>query len=168
MSHIFLFDGCNLHRLLSVQIRIDNTNSMQDCNILLLAPELFITCVSDDERFASEVYDYLFSTLEKQRQFEEGKQIRVDKQLVVLLDNEIKVNDSAMVPKGMVKWALESFLRQDKEKFKDYGVIEFGDGFTIGKILHPSKMEMLTCEICGFFTPYAAELTTHRMTHFGI
>ena len=140
---------------------------MQGCNILLLTPELFITCISDDERFASEVYEYLFSTLEKQRQFEEGKDIRVDKHLVALLDNEIKLDSSAMVPKGMVKWALESFL-QDKEKFKDYGVIEFGDGFTIGKILPASKMEMLTCEICGFFTPYAAELTTHRMTHFGI
>ena len=135
---------------------------------MLLTPELFITCISDDERFASEVYEYLFSTLEKQRQFEEGKDIRVDKHLVALLDNEIKLDSSAMVPKGMVKWALESFLQQDKEKFKDYGVIEFGDGFTIGKILPASKMEMLTCEICGFFTPYAAELTTHRMTHFGI
>jgi hypothetical protein len=133
-----------------------------------LTSELFITCVSDDERFASEVYDYVYSLLEKQAHFEEGRNIRINRELVVLLDNEIRIDSGAMVPRGMVKWALESFLQQDREKFKDYGVIEFGDAFTIGKILHPSKMELLTCEICGFFTPYAGELYTHRTTHFGI
>ena len=136
--------------------------------LLLLTTELFVTCISEDERFASEVYDYLYGALEKQAQFEEGKDIHVNKQLIILLDNEIRIDSSAMIPKGMVKWALESFLNQDRDKFKEHGVIEFGDTFTIGRILHPSKMEMLTCEICGFFTPYAGELQTHRTTHFGI
>lgn len=69
---------------------------------------------------------------------------------------------------GMIKWILESYLKSNASKFKDYKVIEFGDAFTIGRLLPLLQMEMQTCEICGFFTPYAEEIQTHRMTHFGI
>lgn len=128
-----------------------------------------ITCISDDENFAKEVYDYLFAELEKQKQFKEGRDLRVSKELVKLAgDSEIHVDSDTFAPSGMIKWILQSFLESDPTKFKGYGVIEFGDTFTIGKILDPSKMEMLTCEICGFFTPYSGELYTHRMTHFGL
>lgn len=129
-----------------------------------------ITCVSDEEGFTHEVYRYLFQQLEKQRHFEEGKDIFVTPELVRLDadNNQIHVDATSHAPMGMIKWILESFLKSDPSKFKDYGVIEFGDTITIGRILHPSQMEMITCEICGFFTPYSAELHTHRMTHFGI
>jgi hypothetical protein len=129
-----------------------------------------ITCVSDDEGFANDVYENLFSELEKQSQLEEGKDLRVARELVryVADDNQIQIDRSALVPKEMIKWILQTFLRSDTTRFKDYDVIEFGGAFTIGRILHPSKMEMFSCEICGFFTPYSEELYTHRMTHFGI
>lgn len=133
-----------------------------------LVSELVITCISDDEGFASEVYSYLYATLQKQRDFDQGESLRIDRQLVRLAENEILINNNAMVPMKMVKWALESFLKQNRQKFKDYDVIEFGDSITIGKVLHPSKMDMLTCEICGYFTPHEGEVETHRMTHFGI
>jgi hypothetical protein len=129
-----------------------------------------ITCVSNEEEFAKEVYEYLYAELEKQKQFEGGKNFLITSELVRLVagNNEIHVDANALVPKDMIKWILESCLKSNPSRFKDYGVIEFGDTFTIGRILHPSQMEMLTCEICGFFTPYPEELYTHRMTHFGI
>ncbi len=129
-----------------------------------------ITCVSNEEAFASEVYEYLCEQLEKQKQFEKSKDIVVTPEIVRFgaENNQIHVDATSGVPKGMIKWILDSYLKLNPSRFKDYGVIEFGDAFTIGKILHPSQMEMLTCEICGFFTPYSEELYTHRMTHFGI
>lgn len=129
-----------------------------------------IACVSDEEGFTHEVHRYLFQQLEKQRQFEEGSDILVTPELVRLDadNNQIDVDAASHAPRGMIKWILESFLKSNPSRFKDYGVIEFGDTITIGRILHPSQMEMLTCELCGFFTPYSAELHTHRMTHFGI
>jgi hypothetical protein len=126
--------------------------------------------VSNEEGFAKGVYEYLYAELEKQKQFEEGKNIRIASELVQLVadNNEIHVDGSALVPKGMIKWILESYLKSDPARFKDYRVIEFGDAFTVGRVLPPWQTEMLTCEICGFFTPYREELYTHRMTHFGI
>jgi hypothetical protein len=129
--------------------------------------ELVITCISDDEGFAARVYEHLIAALEKQRDFEEGKKLVVDRQLVRLAGNEIVIDSGTNVPVGMAKWALESFLKQNRKELKDYDVIEFGDTLTIGKVLHPSKMDMFTCEICGFFTPHEGEVETHRMTHFG-
>ncbi len=130
-------------------------------------PNLVIACVSDQESFAKHVYDELLAILERQREEKEGKLLKLDKELIALDGDEITVHESAGVPREMVKWALESLVRRDPEKFKGYQVIEFGDSITIGRVLDPSKMEMATCEISGYFTPYEGELQTHRMTHFG-
>ena len=132
--------------------------------------ETTITCVSDEETFTDDVYNHLYEQLEKQSHFEQGEDIVVTPELVKLEadDNQIHVDATSHVPRQMIKWILESYLKSSPSKFNDYGVIEIGDTFTIGRILNPSQMEMLTCEICGFFTPYSAELYTHRMTHFGI
>lgn len=136
----------------------------------LTVTDIVITCVSNDETFAKEIYDYLFSKLEKQKQFEDGKNLRITTELIkfVAQDSEIRIHHDTLVPMGMIKWTLESFLKSDPVRFKDHDVIEFGDTFTIGKLLDPSKAELLACEICGFFTPYAEELHTHRMTHYGL
>lgn len=129
---------------------------------------LVISCANDVE-FAKEVYDYLYACLRGQKPSEEARQqMRIDKELISLSKDEIHIDSESYVPKDIVKTMLESLLKSNPERFKDYGVIEFGDALTVGKLLHPSQMEMLTCEICGFFTPYSAELYTHRMTHFGI
>jgi hypothetical protein len=129
-----------------------------------------ITCISDDEGFDMQVYQYLCERLEKQTQFKEGKNIVIRPDLVRLdAENKtIHVDENARAPSGMIKWILESYLKSNPSKFKDYGVVEIGDTFTIGRILHPSKMEMSACEICGYFTPHQEALYTHRMTHFGI
>jgi hypothetical protein len=129
-----------------------------------------ITCVSDNDGFAREVYDYLYLKLEKQKEFSDSKDIQVSKEMITLLDDskEIRINHNTLIPMGMIKWILRSFLESDPARFKDHDVIELGDSFTIGSILDPSKMEMFTCEICGFFYPHEEELYTHRTTHFGI
>lgn len=132
--------------------------------------EITVVCVSSEEDFAKGVYDYLYAHLEKLTQFEEGKDLQVTPDRIMLDadSGEIHIELALGAPKNIIKCILESYLKSDPSRFKDYGVIEFGDAFTIGRILHPSQMEMLICEICGFFTPYSAELYTHRMTHFGI
>lgn len=129
---------------------------------------LVISCAGDLE-FAKEVYDLLYAGMGGQKPSEQGKQrVQIDKELISLAEDEIHIDSKSQVPIDAVKGMLESLLKSNPERFKDYSVIEFGDTLTVGKILHPSQMEMLTCEICGFFTPHSAELYTHRMTHFGI
>lgn len=132
--------------------------------------DIVITCVSEkSDEFAKEVYDYLIAGLEKQRQHgEEGPNLQVSTDLITLEGNEIRVSGKTLAPAGMIKWVLQSLLKSDASRFKGYDVIEIGDTFTVGRKLHPSQMELLACEICGFFTPYAEELHTHRMTHFGV
>jgi hypothetical protein len=46
-----------------------------------------ITCVSDNDGFAREVYDHLYSKLEEQKQFEDSRDIQVSKELIVLLED---------------------------------------------------------------------------------
>ena len=131
---------------------------------------IVIACVSDDESFVNDIYEYFLSALEQQMKLENNKNVRYSQKMIRLIpaDNEIQIDGTANIPRGMIKWILQSFLKQSPTRFHDYNVIEFGDAFTIGRILDPSKMEMFSCEICGFFTPYSEEIQTHRMTHFGI
>lgn len=138
-----------------------------------MTEKIIINCVSNDDSFTNDVYDYLYLGLEKQKTFEESRHIRINKQLITMSEEDntqIYVDRSSSVPNGMIKWILKSFLKSDPSKFKEYDVIEIADTFTIGRILNPSQAEgiLLSCEICGFFTPYSAELHTHRMTHYGI
>lgn len=129
--------------------------------------EIVISCVGSDE-FAREVYDYLYSGLESQKKFEGSRAMLVSSELVLLAGDEIHIDHKSLVPKGMIKWILESFLKSDPSRFKDHRVIEFGDTFTVGAVIDPAKVEgMHTCDFCGYFTPYAEELHTHRMTHYG-
>lgn len=89
---------------------------------------IIITCISSEKGFAKEVYDYLYIELEKQANFEEGKDLHIISQLVRWLpdSNQIVIEDSAKVPDGMVKWILKRLLKSDPAKFKDFGVIQFG------------------------------------------
>jgi hypothetical protein len=129
--------------------------------------EIIISCAGDVE-FAKEVYDYFHSGLEDQQKFEEGRSMRINKELISLSGDEIHVDSKSLIPKGMIKWILKSLLKSNPERFKEYGVIEFEDSFTVGVVLQPGNIEGLhTCEFCGHFTPYAEELYTHRMTHYG-
>ncbi len=48
--------------------------------------EIVIGCAGDAE-FAKEVYDYLYSGLEDQQEFEDGQKMRIDKELISLAND---------------------------------------------------------------------------------
>lgn len=126
-----------------------------------------ITCVSDEEGLAEEVYKFLYAQLEKHQQFEEGKNLHITPALVRLdaNNNEIHIDESANVPEEMVKWILELYLKSDS-RFKDYGVIQFENTFTVGKLMPATEMGIYTCELCSYSTLYQEELNAHRMMHY--
>ena len=134
----------------------------------LLAGTL-VTCISNEEGFAKDVYDYLYLELEKQSNFEEGKDLHITSRLVRLLpdSNEIEIDESAQVPAGMIKWILKRFLKSDPARFKDYGVIQFEDTFTVGNLMPATEMGIYSCELCSYSTLYQEELYTHRILHAG-
>jgi len=137
---------------------------------LYMTAKLIINCISGDSTFTKEVYDYLYTGLEKQRAFEDSKDIRISKELITISEednSQIYIDRSALVPNGMIKWILQSYLKTNPAKFKDFDVIEIANTFTIGRILHPSKIEelLLTCDMCSYITPYEEQLLLHRMTH---
>jgi hypothetical protein len=128
-----------------------------------------IRCTSADEGFAKNIYDYLFAELEKHANLREGRHLKIDPQLVRLVseNNEIEIDEKTEVPSEMVKWILERFLESDRERFKDYGVIQFEDTFTVSKIVPASQMGIYTCDLCSYSTLYEDELYRHRILHAG-
>lgn len=136
----------------------------------MTAGRLIITYVSDDGgQFAKEVYDYLHSKLAGQG----IEAISAPDAITLHVGSEeggdqIHIDRSVGIPQEMVKNTLKSYLASDPARFKDYEVIELGETFTIGRVLPTSEMEMLTCEICGFFTPYSAELYTQDDAFWGM
>lgn len=108
---------------------------------------LIITCISDDSiQFAKEVYEYLYSALERQKtQFtEESKGLNVARDLITLHvkekgeeerageeESQIRIDRLANISKGTIKSILGSFLKSNISRFKDYEVIELGETFTI-------------------------------------
>jgi hypothetical protein len=128
-----------------------------------------ITCISNEEGFAKEVYDYLYVELEKQSHFEEGKNLQISSQRVRLLpdSNEIEIDESAQVPTSMIKWILKRLLKSDPIRFKDYGVIRFEDSFTVGRLVPATEMGIYSCDLCNYSTLYQEELYTHRIIHAG-
>jgi hypothetical protein len=134
-----------------------------------LSGTIVITCVSDEKDFTKSVHDYLSAELVKQVQLKTKDRGVTLLPIRLLVDsNEIHVDTTNRAEIGMIKSILKSYLNSNPSRLKDYKVIEFGDALTIGRQLPLLQMEMQTCEICGFFTPYAEEIQTHRMTHFGI
>jgi hypothetical protein len=128
-----------------------------------------IRCISTDEGFAKNVYDYLYAELEKHANLKEGKDLKIDPQLVRLVpeNNEIEIDEKARVSSDMVKWILERFLQSDRERFKEYSVIQFEDTFTVSKLVPAAQMGIYTCDLCSYSTLYEDELYRHRILHAG-
>lgn len=127
-----------------------------------------VICISNEEGFAKDVYEYLYRLLEKQQQFPEGKNLRISRQLVKLTeeDNEIYIDKSSEVPDGMIKWILDSYLSSDSAKLRDYGVTRFEDMFTIGRMISLDQMGLYSCELCNYTTLYKEQVYGHRMMHY--
>jgi hypothetical protein len=131
--------------------------------------DILITCISNEEGFAKDVYNYLYVELGKQANFEDGKNLQINTQLVRLVpdSNEIEIDERAQVPSGMIKWILKRLLKSDPARFKDYGVIQFEDTFTISKLVPAAEMGIYSCELCSYSTLYQEELHRHRILHAG-
>lgn len=129
--------------------------------------DIIVTCVSEGNEFAQEVLRYLTAALTDEKVFG-GSGFRMTPDMFSLQEQEIQISADSGVPKDAVKYVLERFLKSDQERFKGFTLIEFGDTFTVGRQLGvDASVGLETCEICGYFTPYAEELYTHRMTHLG-
>jgi hypothetical protein len=128
-----------------------------------------IACVSDEQDFAKDVYDYLYAELERQANFKDGESLQVTAQLVRLFpdSNEIEIDERAQVPGGMVKWILKKLLESDAARFKDYGIIQFEDTFTVSKLVQTTDLGIYSCELCNYSTLYQEELYHHRTLHAG-
>jgi hypothetical protein len=131
--------------------------------------DIVVKCVSNEDSFANEVFDYLYSELEKQANLEQAKNLLISTRLVRLVPDasEIEIDGKARVPSRMIKWMLERLLKLDPSRFKDYGVIQFGDTFIVSKIVQATEMGIYSCELCSYSTLYEEELYRHRILHAG-
>ena len=108
--------------------------------------KILVSCARDTE-LAKRIYDYLQASLDN----------------LVLDEDQIEITKAST---RSVANLLDAFIKSNPD-LKEYSVIEFGDTFTVGVMMNPEKVGMHSCELCGYFTPYAEELYTHRMTHIG-
>jgi hypothetical protein len=127
--------------------------------------DVVIACISEDGSFVKTVFDYLFEKLRDHGNTDSKRWLDITSENVRLECNEILVSGRSNAPKALIKRVLESLLKSDPEKYKDYQVIEFGDSFTVGPVL---PIDALTCEFCGYFTLFSEDLNTHRMTHLAV
>jgi len=132
-----------------------------------LAGPIKIVCISTEEGFAKEVYEYLYATLEKQQHFKEGESLLITREAVRLVENdEIVVGPICNVPDKMIKWVLDSYLEANVSRFPDYRVIWFEDTFTIGRIVPLEKIGLFSCDLCNYTTAYLEQLNGHRYMHY--
>jgi hypothetical protein len=79
-----------------------------------------------------------------------------------LLEDEIEVSGP---DKKAVMSLLKSFVVQ--EKLVGYSITEFDNLFVVGIKADPATFVLLSCEYCGYQTPFGADLRNHRTPHMG-
>ncbi|MGI0047912.1 MAG: hypothetical protein ACREAW_00070 [Nitrososphaera sp.] len=116
--------------------------------------EIVISCAGDSA-LARDIYDYARS--------------RVNGTEYISLDeDEIGIDRKSQLPRETVKKILESFVKSNPKRLKDYQIVESGDTFVVAIVVEPSKMVgLITCEMCGYFTPYPEEMLVHKRMHAG-
>jgi hypothetical protein len=115
--------------------------------------EIVISCAGDSA-LARDIYDYARSSVN-------------DTKYILLDEDEIGI-DRSLISRETIKQILESFVKSNPERLKDYQVVESGDTFVVAIVVEPSKMVgLLACEMCGYFTPYPEEMFVHKRMHAG-
>jgi hypothetical protein len=109
----------------------------------IIVGKIVVSCAGDSE-LAKQVYDYLHPQVPN----------------LTIIEDEIEVSGAS---KKQVNDLLGSFIKS--KNLQDYSVIEFGDVLTLGIEVSPAKVGMVTCEYCGWFTPYLEEMHTHKLMH---
>jgi hypothetical protein len=117
--------------------------------------EIVISCAGDSA-LAKDIYDYARSSANGKTEY------------IILDEDEIGIDQKSQIPKETIKQILESFVKSNPERLKDYQVVESGDTFVVAIVVEPSKMVgLLACEMCGYFTPYPEEMFVHKRMHAG-
>jgi hypothetical protein len=132
--------------------------------------EIVIARVSESEKIANEVYDYLIAELEKRMKKWEGGDLQVTKNLVTLAPNEVYVSDDTCMPEETIKAILQSILKSDPSRFDNHDVIELTGTFTTGKGFHLHQEWKCSSLKFADFTPTTTKSCTytHSMTHFEV
>ena len=116
--------------------------------------EIVISCAGDSA-LAKDIYDYTRSRVN-------------DAEYVLLDEDEIGIDRKSQILRETVKQLLESFVKSNPERLKDYQIVESGDTFVVAIVVEPSQMVgLLACEMCGYFTPYPEEMLVHKRMHAG-
>lgn len=122
-----------------------------------MAEETITVSCAGDSQLAAEIYNHLCSKVGK-----------ADTGYISLVEDEIGIDRRSTLTKDAVRQILDSFVRSNPERLKNHQVIESGDIFVVGIVAEPSKVDaLLTCEFCGYFTPYQEDLFIHKRMHAG-
>lgn len=125
-----------------------------------------ISCAADTE-LAIEIYDYLSSKAESVLEAADAGKARVDSEFISLTEDEIQIDQKSQLSKKAIRIVLESFIRSHSERMKGYEIVESGDVFIVAVVINPWRVnELLTCEFCGYFTPYEEDLFIHKKMHY--
>ncbi len=113
---------------------------------------LIINCAGDTQ-LAHSIYTYISDRIDNCHTFVSIKEdeIEIDRAELKLTDEEVKM-------------LLDSFLQSNPE-LEGYKVIKFENIYTVGIPPENAKLELLTCEMCGYTTPFYEELYAHRWAH---
>jgi hypothetical protein len=115
--------------------------------------ETIISCAGDNA-LAKDVYDRIRSSIGNTH--------------ISLDEDEIGIDHKSRIRKEEIKQILDSFIKSNPERLKNYQVVESGDILVVGIVVEPSKMDgLFTCEFCGYFTPYPEDLFVHKRMHAG-
>jgi len=113
---------------------------------------IIINCAGDTS-LAERIYEHILS------------KTRLNTEFVSIREDEIEIDDKrSNLTNNDMKNLLEEYLRLNAE-LKDYSATQFGNLFTVGIVSPDLKNELLTCEMCGYTTPFFEELFAHRRAH---
>ena len=125
-----------------------------------------LSCAADTE-LAKDICDYLCSKAGSVSEEAEGGKAIVIGEFVSLTEDEIQSDQKSQLTKKAIRLVLESFIRSHSERMKGYEIVESGDVFIVAVVIKPLKLnELLTCEFCGYFTPYEEDLFIHKKMHY--
>jgi hypothetical protein len=122
-----------------------------------------ISCAHDND-LAKQIYAYTSSEAN-------FKQIVVQNSLsaehLSLVEDEITVQEDSLVTLKDARVILELYIKANRDRMKDYHIIESVGILIVSKIMMPTDVVdgMLTCDFCGYFTPYWEDLSNHKIMH---
>ena len=122
-----------------------------------------ISCAHDND-LAKQIYEYISSEANIKRTVGQN---HFSAEHLSLIEDEIAIHKDSLVTLKDARIILESFVEANGDRMKDYHIIESIDMLIVSKIMMPTNVVdgMLTCDYCGYFTPYWEDLFNHKIMH---